>query len=101
YVCNVMTQPGETDGFTASDHVRALEAHAGGRVCDYVLVNTAIPQPELMERYRASGQDLVLSDVDRIRQMGYKVITGNFISQTDYVRHDPHRLAEAILRLAK
>jgi len=54
-----------------------------------------------MERYRASGQDLVLSDVDRIRQMGYKVITGNFISQTDYVRHDPVRLAEAILRLAK
>jgi len=101
YVCNVMTQPGETDGFTASDHVRALEAHAGGRVCDYVLVNTATPQPELMERYRASGQDLVLPDVDRIRQMGYKVIMGNFISQTDYVRHDPHRLAQAILRLAK
>jgi len=101
YVCNVMTQPGETDGFTASDHVRALEAHAGGRVCDYVLVNIAIPQPELLERYRASGQDLVLPDVDRIRQMGYKVITGNFISQTDYVRHDPPRLAEAILRLAK
>ncbi|MCS6923148.1 MAG: YvcK family protein, partial [Fimbriimonadales bacterium] len=79
YVCNVMTQPGETDGFTASDHVRAIEAHAGGRVFDYVLVNTATPVPELMERYRASGQELVLPDVDRIRQMGYKVITGNFI----------------------
>ncbi len=101
YVCNVMTQPGETDGFTASDHVRAIEAHAGGRVFDYVLVNTATPAPELMERYRASGQELVLPDIDRIRQMGYKVITGNFISQTDYVRHDPVRLAEAILRLAK
>ncbi|GIV07587.1 MAG: hypothetical protein KatS3mg017_0789 [Fimbriimonadales bacterium] len=101
YVCNVMTQPGETDGFTASDHVRAIEAHAGGRVFDYVLVNTATPDPELMERYRASGQELVLPDIDRIRQMGYKVITGNFISQTDYVRHDPVRLAEAILRLAK
>lgn len=101
YVCNVMTQPGETDGFTASDHVRAIEAHAGGRVVDYVLVNTATPAPELMERYRASGQELVLPDIDRIRQMGYKVITGNFISQSDYVRHDPVRLAEAILRLAK
>ncbi|MCS7209905.1 MAG: YvcK family protein [Fimbriimonadales bacterium] len=101
YVCNVMTQPGETDGFTASDHVRAIEAHAGGRVFDYVLVNNATPVPELLERYRASGQDLVLPDVDRIRQMGYKVITGNFISQSDYVRHDPIRLAEAILRLAK
>lgn len=101
YVCNVMTQPGETDRFTASDHVRAIEAHAGGRVFDYVLVNTATPNPELLERYRANGQDLVLPDIDRIRHMGYKVITGDFISQTDYVRHDPNRLAEAILRLAK
>ncbi|OYT70174.1 MAG: hypothetical protein CFK49_02715 [Armatimonadetes bacterium JP3_11] len=101
YVCNVMTQPGETDGFTASDHVRAIEAHAGGRVFDYVLVNNATPATELMERYHASGQELVVADVDRIRQMGYKVIAGNFISQSDYVRHDPVRLAEAILRLAK
>jgi uncharacterized cofD-like protein len=101
YVCNVMTQPGETDGFTASDHVRAIEAHAGGRVFDYVLVNNATPAPELMERYHASGQELVIADIDRIRQMGYKVIAGNFISQSDYVRHDPVRLAEAILRLAK
>lgn len=101
YVCNVMTQPGETDGFTASDHVRAIEAHAGGRVFDYVLVNNATPVPELMERYHASGQQLVVADIDRIRQMGYKVIAGNFISQSDYVRHDPVRLAEAILRLAK
>ena len=101
YVCNVMTQPGETDGFMASDHVRAIEAHAGGRVFDYVLVNNATPTPELMERYRASGQELVQPDIDRIRQMGYKVSAGNFISQSDYVRHDPVRLAEAILRLAK
>lgn len=101
YVCNVMTQPGETDQFTAADHVRAIEAHAGGRVFDYVLVNTAIPAPELMERYRASGQELVHADTDRIRHMGYKVIMGNFISQTDYVRHDPVSLAEAILRLTK
>ncbi len=100
YVCNVMTQPGETDGFTASDHVRAIEAHAGRRVFDYVLVNTTMPSPELVERYRASGQDVVIPDIDRIRSMGYKVVAGNFISESDYVRHDPNRLAEAILRLA-
>ena len=40
YVCNVMTQPGETTGFTASDHVRAIEQQAGERVLRYVLVNT-------------------------------------------------------------
>ncbi len=101
YVCNVMTQPGETDNFTASDHVRAIEAHAGRRVFDYVLVNTAVPSTELLERYRASGQEMVLPDIDRIRAMGYKVVAGTFISESDYVRHDPYRLAEAILRLAK
>ncbi len=101
YVCNVMTQPGETDGFTASDHVRAIEAHAGRRVFDYVLVNTTMPSPELLERYRASGQDVVIPDIDRIRAMGYKVVASSFISESDYVRHDPYRLAEAILRLAK
>ncbi|GBC94088.1 Gluconeogenesis factor [bacterium HR15] len=101
YVCNVMTQPGETDNFTASDHVRAIEAHAGKRVFDYVLVNTRMPSPEMLERYRASGQDVVIPDVDRIRAMGYKVVTGDFISESDFVRHDPVRLAEAILRLAK
>ncbi len=101
YVCNVMTQPGETDNFTASDHVRAIEAHAGRRVLDYVLVNTAVPSAELLERYRASGQEMVLPDIDRIRAMGYKVVVGTFISESDYVRHDPYRLAEAILRLAK
>jgi uncharacterized cofD-like protein len=101
YVCNVMTQPGETDRFTASDHVRAIEAHTGKRVFDYVLVNTRMPSPEMLERYRASGQDVVTPDVDRIRAMGYKVVTGDFISESDFVRHDPIRLAEAILRLAK
>ncbi len=101
YVCNVMTQPGETEGFTASDHVRAIEAHTGKRVFDYVLVNTRMPSPEMLERYRAGGQDVVIPDVDRIRAMGYKVVTGDFISESDFVRHDPVRLAEAILRLAK
>jgi uncharacterized cofD-like protein len=101
YVCNVMTQPGETDHFTASDHVRAIEAHTGKRVFDYVLVNTRMPRPELLARYRESGQEVVIPDLDRIRAMGYKVVTGDFISESDYVRHDPVRLAEAILRLAK
>lgn len=99
YVCNVMTQPGETDQFTASDHVRAIEAHAGRHVCDYVLVNTAVPRVELLERYRASGQMMVEPDIDRIRAMGYRVVAGDFISESDYVRHDPIKLAEAILKL--
>lgn len=99
YVCNVMTQPGETDGFTASDHVRAIEAHCPVRLFDYVLVNATRPSPELLERYQQSGAEFVEPDIDRIRAMGYRTTAGDFISQTDVVRHDPYKLADAIMQL--
>ena len=99
YVCNVMTQPGETNGFSAYDHIKALEKHAGTRVFDHVLVNTAQPNPALLAKYRKSGAVLVEPDTDRIKSEGYKPITGNFINQTDVVRHDSHLLAVAIMRL--
>jgi len=99
YVCNVMTQPGETDGYRASDHVRAVTEHTGRRLFSYVLVNKEVPSMRLLEKYHKQGAELVSPDVDVIREMGYKPITGNYISQTDVVRHDPEKLAQAILRL--
>ncbi len=99
YICNVMTQAGETDNFTASDHVKAIDAHVPRPVFDYVLVNTATPTLELLDKYRKSGATLVQADTDRLRKMGYRPITGNYISQTDVVRHDSGLLAEAIMRL--
>ena len=99
YVCNVMTQPGETDKFKASDHVRAIFEHVGKRLFTYALVNKEVPSLRLLEKYHHGGADLVSADVDAIREMGYKPIAGNFISQTDVVRHDPQKLAQAILRL--
>ncbi|MHB1191055.1 MAG: gluconeogenesis factor YvcK family protein, partial [Armatimonadota bacterium] len=99
YVCNVMTQPGETAGFTASDHVKAIADHAGRRLFNYVLVNKEVPSMRLLEKYQREGAELVSPDIDVIREMGYKPVTGNFISQTEVVRHDPEKLAQAILRL--
>lgn len=99
YVCNVMTQPGETDKFSAADHVKAIVDHAGKRVFNYVLVNKEVPSEWLIDKYRSEGAELVIPDVDRIREMGYRPITGNFMSQTEVVRHDPQNLAQAILRL--
>lgn len=99
YVCNVMTQPGETDKFRASDHIRAILDHAGRRMFTYVLVNKEVPSMTLLEKYHQQGAELVSPDVDVIREMGYKPITGNFMSQTEVVRHDPQELAQAILRL--
>ncbi len=99
YVCNVMTQPGETDHFRASDHVGATVKHAGKRIFNYVLVNKEVPSLQLLEKYQREGAELVSPDIDAIREMGYKPIVGNLISQTDVVRHDPQKLAQAIVRL--
>jgi 2-phospho-L-lactate transferase/gluconeogenesis factor (CofD/UPF0052 family) len=99
YICNVMTQPGETDGFAASDHVKAIAAHVSRPVFDYVMINTALPSQELLEKYRQTGSTLVEADSDRVRSLGYRPLPGSYISQTDVVRHDSACLAESILRL--
>ncbi|MDR3708043.1 MAG: YvcK family protein [Capsulimonadaceae bacterium] len=100
YVCNVMTQPGETDGYTASDHVCALAAHAPGqRLFDYVLVNRQRPDPALLAKYAGVGQEFVEPDVDKIRALGYTPILGDYISETNVVRHNADALADAIFRV--
>jgi hypothetical protein len=53
----------------------------------------------LLQRYQESGQDLVIPDFERIKQMGYKPVTGNFMNETDYVRHDPMRIAARLIDL--
>lgn len=99
FVCNVMTQPGETDGFTAADHVRAVAGHADPRVFNHVLVNQEKPRKQLLDKYAESNQMFVEPNVNVIREMGYRPIVGDFISQTEVVRHDPAKLADAIVKL--
>jgi len=97
YVCNVMTQPGETDAFSASQHVRALLAHAGERVCDRVIVNERPPR-RLLDLYAEEGQIPVVPDRAEIEAMGIRVIGADVISEAQNVRHDPEKLAEILLR---
>lgn len=97
YVCNVMTQPGESDQFTAAEHLVAIQANVPTRVFDYVLVNTGTPSQAALEKYHGSGQDYVTPDVDRIKQMGFRPVPGNLMSETDYVRHDPTRVASLLI----
>lgn len=101
YICNVMTQPGESDSFTASEHLTALQLHANTKLVDYVLINTVRPSPQMLERYAESNQFLVEPDFDRIRAMGMKVIPGDYVSETDFVRHDPAKLASKIMSLVE
>ncbi len=99
YVCNVMTQVGESDAFTAAEHVVAIQANVSQRVFDYVLVNTGSPSQSALDKYRGSGQEFVVPDVERVKQMGYRPVHGNLMSETDYVRHDPVRVAAILLGL--
>jgi uncharacterized cofD-like protein len=96
YICNVMTQPGETDGMTASDHVEALMENAGAKICDYAIVNDE-PPSKLREVYAKEGQIPVTADVDRIRELGVTPVRAQMISETVNVRHDPEKLGEQVL----
>jgi len=102
YVCNVMTQPGETDGYSASDHVKALLAHLGPpSVLDYVLVNKAAVSSGQAKKYAAQGAYPVRADTAAIERLGIKVHTADVLDQQDLVRHSSLRLAEEIIRLAE
>jgi uncharacterized cofD-like protein len=100
YVCNAMTQPGETDGYSACDHVRALTAHSNPRVMDYCVVNTGEIAPQVLKRYAAQNSYAVVNDRKKIEAMGYRVIEDDFTAvEEEVIRHRPDALAKIILGL--
>jgi uncharacterized cofD-like protein len=98
---NLMWQPGETNHFTASDHIRAIHRHARRKLVDCAFVNVRPIRQELVRRYEREQARPVEIDIDEIFKMGIKVMAGNFVRQSDTVRHDPEASAAAIVRLAK
>lgn len=96
YICNVMTQPGETDGYTAFDHAKAILDHTGRGAIDYVLVNSApIPEKFLAE----TGAAPVEVDEDKINALGCGLIKADLISETDAGRHDPDKLCKEVMKI--
>lgn len=100
YICNVMTQHGETDGFKASDHLKAIIAHTSPEVVTHCIVNTGKVPDKLVDKYKGENASPVLADSNTIEKMGYKTIKGNVISTDDYVRHDPEKLSKIISEFA-
>jgi len=98
YVCNIMTQPGETDGYAVSDHIRALFAHAGSdKIVDTVIMNDFIPQ-NLAQKYKEAGSFPVIIDEENINKLGVKIFTKKLIedNKDGLVRHSSNRVARAI-----
>ena len=96
YVCNVMTQPGETDGYSAAAHVRALMRGSDAHLCDVVVVNDELPR-KLRDEYAEEGQYPVEVDESELAGLGLRVVRANVISETQTVRHDPDRLAAVVI----
>jgi uncharacterized cofD-like protein len=101
YFVNLMWQPGETSDFTASDHIRAIDEHAGGKLLDYAIVNTQPIRAALRKRYAHQQALPVENDVERIEAMGIRVVGGNFLQESQKVRHNPEEIAAVAVRLAR
>lgn len=99
YICNIMTEYGETDDFTASDHLRVLIAHSHPRIIDYCIINNGVIPDDFQEKYKQEKAAYVTPDADKIRSLGYKVITENLVSIKDVVRHDPVKLSQIVLTI--
>lgn len=99
YVCNVMTQQGEADGYSASDHVKAIVDHSDRQVINVCLVNDAKVPLEAQGRYKEEGAFPVKADTDKIRNMGYMVVATDLLGVTDYVRHDSAKLTKSLIKL--
>lgn len=103
YVCNIMTQPGETDGFSVSDHIKTLYKHAKfDKIIDAVLVNNDLPE-SLLAPYKDAGSEPVVVDTDEINKLGVEIVQKNLIEDkrfedghSSFVRHSPSRLARII-----
>ncbi|MBV8898255.1 MAG: YvcK family protein [Acidobacteriaceae bacterium] len=104
YFVNLMWQPGETFHFTASQHLQAIHSHAGRNLIDCVVLNSAPIPVDLQRRYARAKVKPVENDVDRLTDLGVKVVTTDLVGDSEksprMVRHDPQALAEVVIDLA-
>lgn len=99
YICNVMTQTGETDGFTAADHIQTLITHTAERIVNCCLVNSGRLLPKLLFKYANEHSFPVIFDRERLRKMGINVFEGDVVSKHDYLRHNSDKVAKEIINI--
>ena len=95
-----MTQPGETTGYTVSDHIKALSAHIGKNVIDYVLVNNGEPKKEILKKYEAAGAQPVRIDRKKVEAEGVVMIEADLLGFDKGAAHDSDVLADKITRIS-
>ncbi len=108
YVSNIVTQPGQTDGFTSTDHLRNVVRYAGQGVIDHAVFNCHLPADDILERYRAEGAEVVVAE-DGLKELGVSIVEGDLVEdldgkrvlweKQDLLRHHPDKLADIVCRI--
>ncbi len=101
YVCNIMTQPGETQGYSVADHIRAIDIACGQPLFDAVLVQRKSPSAQALIRYAQESSHPVALDRDAVMRLGRRIVLANVMDEdelTSLVRHNSQRLAQVLFR---
>lgn len=101
FVCNVMTQPGETDNYAVSDHLQAISNHVGHRLFDVVIVNNGEIPEQVLRKYAAEGAKAVHLDLEEVTRLGYRVIADELVYYHTYLRHNTEKLSDHIYDLVQ
>jgi uncharacterized cofD-like protein len=103
YICNIMTQPGETGGFTASRHASVIIEHTAPGMLDFVAVNNAAVPERLAASYAAEGSEPVVCDMDGLAALPGRprILVGDYLKADHVLRHNASRLAEACINLQR
>ncbi len=114
YACNLVTKPGQTDGFTVSDFAEEIERLAGGEFLDAVLFNTETPNDDLLEKYAKEGEKSVAYDQEKLHEAHYLAAGADLLAGSIWqgynaadpiaasrtlIRHDPAAVANAIIEV--
>lgn len=98
YISNIMTEPGQTDNYSVSDHLNAIIEHCGNGIVDYCIYDTGEIIPEFIKKYNLQGQDIVEQDIEKVK--GIKFLQRNLsMIKDDMIRHDPTLVASSIIEL--
>jgi len=97
YISNIMTQPGETRGYTLVDHVKAIHRHAGRKLVDWIIVNNKPVGADVARRYRSKGSEPVDAQLKELQRLGLRCVFDSLVETNGVIRHDPNRLAKLLI----
>jgi len=99
YLCNVMTQHGETDGFTAFDHLNTIISHTKKNIVNCCLVNSGRLKYSLLVKYAQEKSFPVLFDRERLKKLGISIFEADIVSKDNYLRHDSKKASREIMNI--